>query len=89
MPFAQVVFSGSSVLRHEALDVEDQPMDEKDEGPATQQVLTGSERSSPCITTNSMRKKRRVIGNPLLRGTEDPIYQTATLLRDVCCLPGD
>ncbi|KAK4831411.1 hypothetical protein QYF61_017542 [Mycteria americana] len=45
--------------RYEALDVEGQSMDDVDDGPSTPEVLPGSERPTPCITTTSIRKKRQ------------------------------
>lgn len=85
-PYSQVPLYN----RFEGLDVEGQSMDDVDDGPPTPEVLPRSERPTPCITTNSMRKKRRVIvvGDSLLRGTEGPICRTEPPLREVCYLPG-
>jgi len=46
--------------------------------------------SAPRITTDSARKKRRVIviGNSLLRQTVGPICRPDPSHREVCCLPG-
>jgi len=41
----------------------------------------------PLHQTTSTRKKRRVRGNFLLRGTEGPICWTDPSLSEVCCLP--
>lgn len=56
---------------------------------STPDVLTGSERCTPCITATSMRKKRwvRVVPDSFLRATEGPICQTGPPLREICCLP--
>jgi len=75
--------------RYEDLDVECQTRDDVHDGPCTPEMLLRSERSTPCITTTTKRKKRQVtvVGDSLLRGTEGPICQTDHPLREVCCLP--
>ncbi|XP_040974865.1 uncharacterized protein LOC121232493 [Aquila chrysaetos chrysaetos] len=69
--------------RYEALDVESQSMCDVDDGPSAPEVSPRSERSTPHITTTSIRKKRQVIvvGDSLLRGTDDPICRTDPPLR--------
>ena len=73
-----------------SLDVEDQSMDDVNDGLSTPEVLPRSERPTPHITTTSTRKKRWVIvvGGSLLRGTEGPICRTDPPLREVYYLPG-
>lgn len=61
--------------RHESLDVGGQSMYEEDEDPSAPEVVTGSEKHSPHITTTSTKSKRQliVVGDTLLRATEGPI----------------
>jgi len=49
-----------------------------------------TKRPTPCITTISTRKKRRVIvvGDSLLKETEGPICGADPPHREVCCFPG-
>ena len=49
--------SPSQVPLYEALNVEDQSMDDVDDGPSTPEVLQRSERPTPSIMTTSMRNK--------------------------------
>lgn len=53
-----------------------------------QERLPRASQAVPCITT-TIRKKRRVviIGNSLLRGTEDLVCHSDPSHREVCCLP--
>ncbi|KAK4808505.1 hypothetical protein QYF61_005822 [Mycteria americana] len=76
--------------RYEALEVEDQSMDDGDDSPSKTEVLPRSEKHTFHINTTSARKRRRVIvvGDSLLRGTEGPICRMDPPLREACCLPG-
>lgn len=72
---------------YEALEGECQSTRDEDEGP---EVLTGSERPKPDITTTSVKKKRwvLVVGDSFLRGTEGLTRWINAPLREVGCLPG-
>ena len=51
--------------------------------------VTKVRRSAPRLKTASSRKERViVVGDSLLRGTEDPICRPDPTHREVCCLPG-
>ena len=71
--------------RYEALQVE--PNNNKDDGSSSLEVLPRLSRPKPCIKTASIKKKI-VIGDSLLKGTEGPIWRPDPLLREVCYLPG-
>ena len=60
------------------------------ESPSVQERLPKAGQSAPRSATVSVRKKRRavVIGDSLLRVTEDPICCLDPSRREVCCLPG-
>lgn len=64
--------------RHEARDVESLSIDDVGDGPSTPEVLPRSERLT--------RKKRQVVGNSLLRGTDGPIWWTDPMMRSHCGL---
>ncbi|KAK4818826.1 LOW QUALITY PROTEIN: hypothetical protein QYF61_019863 [Mycteria americana] len=74
--------------RYEALQVE--PNNNEDDGSSSLEVLPRLSRTTPCIKTASIKKKRRVIviGDSLLKGTQGPTCRPDPLLREVCCLPG-
>lgn len=61
-----------------------------DDGQSTPEVSSQTEKLTPCITTTSTRKGKRVIivGVSLTRRTEGPIYWVDPLQREVRCLPG-
>jgi len=61
--------------RYEALAVEDQSVDDMDVNPSAPEEMWRTERPTPCITTTSTTKKRRVIlvGDSFLKRTEGPI----------------
>jgi len=58
------------------------------EGPS--RGLPRTSQSAPHIVTAPVKKKRRVIviGDSLLKGTEDPICRPDPSHREACCLPG-
>ena len=62
-----------------------EPNNNKDDGSSSLEVSPRLSRSTPCIKTASIKKKRRVvvIGDSLLRGTEGPICRPDLLLREV------
>jgi len=76
--------------RYEYLVVEDWSLDDTGVNPPAPVELWRTENLTPCITSTSTRKKRRVtvVGDSLLRGREGPICQADPPHRDVCCHPG-
>jgi len=76
--------------RYGALECEGPATEDVGEGEAPARGLPRMSQTAPCITTASAKKKSRiiVIGDSLLRGTEDPICQLDPSHREVCCLPG-
>jgi len=57
---------------------------------STPYKLQRTERPTPCITTTSIRQKRRavIVEHSLLKGTKGPICSADPPYREVCCLPG-
>jgi len=76
--------------RYEALELEGLGDVDVGESPSVQERLPKAGQSAPRSATVSVRKKRRavVIGDSLLRVTEDPICCLDPSRREVCCLPG-
>jgi len=76
--------------RYEALELEGLGDVDVGESPSVQERLPKAGQSAPRSATVSVRKKRRavVIGDSLLRVTEDPMCCLDPSRREVCCLPG-
>lgn len=74
--------------RYEALELKDQADDSQDEDLSGGLIRTSQ--STRRITATGIKKERRVIvvGDSLLKGTKDLVFQLDPSHREVCCLPG-
>lgn len=83
--------NGTLCNRYEALESEGQTTDEVGKNPTG---IVGCPKTTlpvPLITTSSVKRKRRrvLIGQSLLRGTEGLMCRPDTTHREICCLPGE
>lgn len=72
------------------VDVERQSADVVNVGPSSPELLSRSEKATPHITINSIRKKGQIIFvcYSLVSKIEHPVCQKDPLVREVSCVPG-